>query len=130
MFFCRKKSLNLGPLGEKIAAKYLKKKGYKILELNFYNKKGRRMGEIDIVAKKGEKIFFVEVKTRYFNATTSVLPEESINVAKLRKLNKIALVYLNEKNLIDEEYQFDAISILVEQEKRNAKIRHLKSIFF
>ncbi|MFC1622815.1 YraN family protein [Patescibacteria group bacterium] len=130
MFFYKKNNLNLGKLGEKIAVKYLKRKGYKILELNFFNKTRRRVGEIDIIAKKDGKIFFVEVKTRLLNKKENVLPEESINASKLRKLNKAALVYLNQNNVVGAEYQFDAISILVEKEKRNAKVRHLESIFF
>ena len=45
---------------EKQAAEYLKKKGLKILEQNFYC----RMGEIDIIAKDREYLVFVEVKYR------------------------------------------------------------------
>ena len=37
----------LGNLGEKLAAEYLEKKKYKIIEKNFYCKQG----EIDIIAK-------------------------------------------------------------------------------
>ncbi|MFC1644819.1 YraN family protein [Patescibacteria group bacterium] len=130
MFFKKKNNLTVGKLGEKIAAKYLKKKGYKILELNFYNKIGRRLGEIDIIAKKEKKIIFVEVKTRELRGGVDVLPEESISRLKLRKLNKIALFYLSKKDLENAEYQFDAIAIWIEKENRNAKVRHLESIFF
>ncbi len=49
-----------GALGEKYAAGYLKKKGYKILEKNYRNK----LGEIDLIARDGAEIVFVEVKTR------------------------------------------------------------------
>jgi putative endonuclease len=46
---------------EKVAADYLKKQGYKILELNWR----RPRAEIDIVAqKKHEPVTFVEVKYR------------------------------------------------------------------
>jgi len=49
-----------GQRGEKEAARYLKRLGYKILA------RGRRLapGELDIVALDGRTIVFVEVKTR------------------------------------------------------------------
>ena len=49
-----------GIIGEKIAQKYLKNNGYKIIENNYYT----RNGEIDIIANKEKYIVFVEVKTR------------------------------------------------------------------
>ncbi|WP_276661388.1 YraN family protein, partial [Syntrophomonas wolfei] len=50
----------LGLWGEELAAQYLGKKGYKILERNFYT----RYGELDLVCEKDDNIVFVEVKTR------------------------------------------------------------------
>jgi len=50
----------LGRYGEKAAAEYLKKHGYRILQKNF--RAGRN--EIDIVAEDKTDIVFVEVKTR------------------------------------------------------------------
>ena len=49
-----------GALGERFAAAYLRKLGYKILEKNYKN----TLGEIDIIARAGGEIVFVEVKTR------------------------------------------------------------------
>ena len=50
----------LGAWGEERAAKYLRSKGYTILERNFRC----RAGEIDIIALRGGVIAFVEVKLR------------------------------------------------------------------
>ena len=50
----------LGAWGEERAAKYLRGKGYTILERNFRC----RSGEIDIIARRGGIITFVEVKLR------------------------------------------------------------------
>ena len=49
-----------GEKGESLAARFLKKNGYKILEQNYRTK----LGEIDIIATERKTIVFVEVKTR------------------------------------------------------------------
>ena len=55
-----KNTTEIGRYGEDMAAKLLRKKGYKILERNF------RAGhnEIDIIAQNKDYTVFVEVKTR------------------------------------------------------------------
>ena len=47
--------------GEKLAAKYLRRAGYKILYRNYRAKGG---GEVDLVCRDGNVLAFVEVKTR------------------------------------------------------------------
>lgn len=46
--------------GEEAATSFLKKKGYRILEMNFRTK----TGEIDIVDEQNGTVTFVELKTR------------------------------------------------------------------
>jgi putative endonuclease len=53
--------LERGARGEKLACRYLRRNGYKILYRNF---RGRSGGEIDIVARDGDTLVFIEVKTR------------------------------------------------------------------
>src|SRR5215467_14496860 len=53
--------LRRGARGEKLACRYLKRNGYKILFRNF---RGRSGGEIDIVCRDDDTLVFVEVKTR------------------------------------------------------------------
>jgi len=121
---------NLGNLGEEAAVKFLQNNGYKILDRNFQNNLGRRLGEIDIIAKelKNGEIVFVEVKTREYEKYKNTLPEENITSAKLKKLNKIANVYLRIKNLNNAPYRFDAISVWVSKETNEAKIKHIPSL--
>lgn len=52
------KSQKTGELGESLAEKYLKKKGYRIIERNYTI----TQGEIDIISKEGNDLIFVEVK--------------------------------------------------------------------
>jgi putative endonuclease len=125
----QKNQKSLGQKGEDIACKYLKNKGYKIIERNFKNKFGRQIGEIDIIAKNGEEIVFVEVKTREMERYGQTLPEENINRDKLHKLNKISTAYIKKNNLWDKAYHFDAISVWLDKSGKNAKVRHLENIF-
>lgn len=120
-----------GQIGEKVAVNFLKERGYEILTVNFKNNSGRRLGEIDIIAreKNTRKIVFVEVKTRDFQKYQNTLPEENITYSKLRKLEKIAQFYLRTNHFFTDNYRFDAISVLLDKEHRQAKIRHLKNIY-
>ena len=52
--------MNLGAAGEKAAAKYLRRRGYRIVARNYRC----RGGEIDLIALDADTIVFVEVKTR------------------------------------------------------------------
>ena len=52
----------LGWVGEKEAAKFLRRSGYKVLYRRFRPRD--RKGEIDLVCRHGETLVFVEVKTR------------------------------------------------------------------
>ena len=95
-----------GKRSEIIAADYLKKKGYKILETNYKNK----LGEIDVIAQDGVYIVFVEVKARLSGAFGH--PFEAINEIKQQKIHAVASLYLVEKRKYGKPCRFDAISIL------------------
>jgi putative endonuclease len=53
--------LRLGRLGEQLAARHLRRHGFKILYRNFRPPRG---GEIDIVCREKKTLVFIEVKTR------------------------------------------------------------------
>jgi putative endonuclease len=116
---------SFGDIGEKTAAKYLKNKGYEIIETNYQNKFGRRIGEIDIIAKDKGEIVFVEVKTREMQKYLNTLPEENITYGKLAKLAKIANIYLKSKSLENSDFRFDAISVWLDLDNKLAKIKHI-----
>jgi putative endonuclease len=128
ILFWKKTEKNVGQTGENTAVKYLKKKGYSILERNYKNKMGRQLGEIDIIAKMKDEIIFVEVKTRKMSGNGGSLPEENITYRKLERLNKIASSYIKTNNLWDFSFRFDAISIVIGKNDV-FEIRHLENIF-
>jgi len=117
-----------GDLGEELAAKYLKNKGYDILDTNFQNTQGRQLGEIDIIAREKDELVFVEVKTREMKKYADTLPEENITPAKLRRLAKIANAYMRLKRLEEADYRFDAISVWLNSDDKKAKIKHIESL--
>jgi putative endonuclease len=130
IFNFKQKPFSLGARGEKAAAAYLKKCGYKIVATNFSNTRGRRMGEIDIIARDGKELVFMEIKTRTVSFSKDApLPEESITPAKLRKINKAASFYIAENHLFDAPYRFDAITLLAGTRGDCKILRHLKNIF-
>lgn len=124
-----KKEKSLGQLGEDAAVEFLKKQGYKVVARNFKNRVGRQVGEIDIIARKNGEIVFVEVKTRNLENYGDTLPEENITPAKLRKLAKIANIYIKYNKLLDAPYHFDALSVWIGADHQAAKIKHLENIF-
>ena len=62
-----------GAKGEKLAVKYLKRHGYKILKRNWRNP----FGEVDIIASCGDAVVFAEVKTRLSDEFGT--PSEAVN---------------------------------------------------
>jgi putative endonuclease len=112
--------LKTGAEGEKLAAEYLQKKGYKVLDINW---KYERC-EIDIIAEKKGLIVFVEVKTR--SGANYGWPEEAVNPAKQKNIAKAADAYLEEKNL-DKEIRFDIISVIFRPSKTD--IYHIEDAF-
>jgi putative endonuclease len=90
-----------------VAVRYLKKKGYRIVERNYLCK----MGEMDIIAKEKETWVFIEVKTR--TSTTFGPPQLAVNPTKQMQLSKVALYFLKEKRLEDVRARFDVVAILL-----------------
>ncbi len=116
------KRKELGNKGEEIAANFLKKQGYQIIERNYQ----ARMGEMDIVAGEGKSIVFVEVKTR--RSADFGLPEEALSYDKRRRLTKLALGYLAYHKIKDKNCRFDVVSILIDGD-RVKDIRLIKNAF-
>lgn len=112
----------IGKLGETLACKYLKEKGYKIIDQNYRT----RNGEIDIVAREGDFFVFVEVKTRTNRAFG--FPEEAIDEHKQYKLAKTAEHYLAAHRLYEQNYRIDSIGIEIDEQNKKAKIRHEKDV--
>ena len=122
----------LGTRGENIAADYLKKQGYKILEKNWFFRWGSSnssKGEIDIITKKQGIIVFVEVKTIYENANFE--PEQKVDFRKKKKLIKLAQIWLTQNKLpLDVKWQIDVIGIKINPITNEEKIKHFENAVY
>ena len=122
----------IGRLGEEIALKYLKNKGYQILDRNYeYRIPGSPLkGEIDLIAKKSDTISFIEIKTLQQFPGGSFLPEEKVDYKKQKKIMKTAINWLMKNRIaLDKKWQIDIIGIRLLPQAKKAKISHLKNVF-
>ncbi len=115
------KRQRFGQESESIAARYLKKKGYKILEQNYRNK----LGEIDIIARDKGTLVFVEVKARKSSRFGS--PKWAVTSKKQRKISMVALYYLKATNQSRIKARFDVVAI--SSSKTNPRIEIIKNAF-
>jgi putative endonuclease len=100
-----------GEKGESLAARFLKKNGYKILEQNYRTK----LGEIDIIATERKTIVFVEVKTR--KSTRYGSPKWAVTPLKQRKISMVALHYLKATKQTDARARFDVVAIILNRDE-------------
>ncbi len=119
-----KKTGFTGAWGEKIAAHYLRKQGYKIVEKNF----SCRFGEIDIIAQNGEFLVFAEVKLR--KDISHGEPKEFVTSSKQTRLRTTAQWYLSQ-HPTGLQPRFDVVEILAPQgdKTRTPILHHLENAF-
>lgn len=134
----------LGRRGEKLAAEYLVRRGFSILERNWKKQIGRRWWEIDIIAQKSlgfwpfsrkRRVVFVEVKTvrktgHFGNVQKesghfSGHPELQVDIKRQRRLASGARMYLAENAIPTySDWQIDVIAVMIDPQTNEAEIRH------
>ena len=113
-----------GDLGEKLAAKYLKEHGCKILEKNYKTK----LGEVDIIARDGGEIAFIEVKTR--SAEPYLSGRYAVDQRKQFHIMRTASQYMEHKRLRLQP-RFDVIEVEVDRGSgKLVRINHIKNAFW
>jgi putative endonuclease len=113
--------ITTGKEGEKIAAAFLRKNGYRICETNFRCV----LGEIDIIAREKSELVFIEVKTR--RSEEMGYPEQAVGIKKQKKMCQLALWYLQKKNITDAGARFDVVAITMLPSGNEIKL--IKSAF-
>ncbi len=112
---------DIGKSGEKIAVKFLKRKGFKILERNVH----LSFKEFDIIAMDNEYLVFVEVKAAASDSYGH--PSEWISPYKRRHLINGARLYLNRNKIENTPVRFDVVTIVFD--KRRYEIDYLPDAF-
>lgn len=107
----------LGNSGEKLAEKFLKKNGYKILNKNFKCP----FGEVDIVAAKDGTVAFIEVKARTTDAFGT--PSEAVDFNRKSRYINCARFYFSGMQ-VNYNVRFDVIEVYKD------KIEHLENAFW
>jgi putative endonuclease len=111
----------VGKLGEKIARKFLKKRGYRIRETGFRCPHG----EIDIIAQQKDYLVFVEVRTK--SSLDFGAPEESITPTKKEKLIASALTYTNTHQKLPSLWRIDVVAIELDDKGKTKRIELIES---
>lgn len=116
--------LQFGREGESAALKFLKKKGYRILEKNFRSK----VGEIDIIAEQDGMIVFVEVKARKNHEFGH--PFNAITPAKQKKIIDTAQSFIVRKRISGKPMRFDVVALTSDPESPDSwEIELLENAF-
>ena len=100
--------LRRGARGERLAGRFLRRNGYKILHRNF---KGRTGGEIDIVCRDNDTLVFVEVKTR--GSEQFGRPFEAVRPDQQRRISRGGLAWLRMLDNPEILFRFDVVEVIL-----------------
>ncbi|MCA1610124.1 MAG: YraN family protein [Acidobacteria bacterium] len=114
-------SRGAGQRWEDLAARHLRREGYRILARNVR----AGPGEIDFIAIEGRVLCFIEVKGR--GGVGFGLPEESVNEEKRRRIHRAAEAWLQSARPAPGLRRFDVVSIL--EQKGVVSIRLFRGAF-
>jgi len=116
-----------GARGERLAAKWLKKAGLKIVARNWRNPSDHR-DEIDLVCLDRAVLVFVEVKTRSADALVSGY--YAIDRRKKKALRRAADAYLRALLPADrpKTFRFDVIEVQARVDGTDPIVRHFANV--
>lgn len=121
-FSARFRRRTLGQRGEALAARFLRRQGFRIVG------RGVRtgLGELDLVAVDGRTVVFVEVKTRQTGQQGH--PAEAVDLSKQRRLTLLATAYLQRHGLLNHHARFDVVAVTW-PDGRRPRIEHIRNAF-
>lgn len=114
----------LGLEGERLAAEFLEREGYQILERNWRC----TFGEMDIIARDPDgTVVMVEVKTRRVYRFADAMPEVAVNFEKRARYCTLASLYLMDHEDVS-AIRFDVIGVSA-MDFEPVHIKHLCGAF-
>jgi putative endonuclease len=114
----------IGKEGERIAALFLKSKGYRQVALNWFWKRG----EVDLIFRQGKDLVFVEVKTRLELGREKLF--DNVDSRKIQKLKSGKDAYLARYRIGAPipNHRIDLIGVVLsESDLEPLEIRHIIS---
>ncbi len=115
-------SQRLGKAGEDLAARFLVKRGYRIIGRNFK----KRYGELDIICLVAGTLVFVEVKTRIGRRFGR--PEEAVTPRKLREVILTAQYYASLHPELPRAQRIDVIAIELNADYSVRHFNHIQNV--
>ena len=120
----------LGKRGERLAGRFLKRHGCKILARNYHC----GSGEVDLIVLDrttrkrlgAETLAFIEVKTRSSDQYTD--PQSAVDRRKQQHLQRAAQHYLARHKTHDLSVRFDIVAVVL-REGDAPRIRHIPNAF-
>ena len=98
-------TLRTGRRGEALAARFLRQRGYDILDTNWHC----AQGELDIVARHAEMLVFIEVRTRHQANTEDAFA--SITARKRERLTAAVWAWLQAHETTSSAWRLDVIAV-------------------
>ena len=119
-----------GDEGERAAARFLRRHGFRILARNVRYPQG----EVDLVAleKRAGTLCFVEVRSRALEEGENprIALEETVTVAKRRKVIRAAHCFMKQHAGSDLTIRFDVVVVrFAGEDRRRPEVRHYPGAF-
>ena len=110
----------LGDRGERTAAEFLRRRGFKVLLRGYRT----AQGEVDLICRDGDVVVFVEVKARRRGH-----PAEAVDRRKQQRLTLAALHFLKRHGLLETRARFDIVAITWPEGDTPSLIEYLPNAF-
>jgi len=109
----------IGRIGEELAWKLLREKGYILIEQNYSTK----WGEMDLICKDNGVLVFVEVKTK--KGLDFGLPEEMFTPGKRGQVKRLATMYLEGREV---KCRIDMVAVVLGDNNELISIKHYEDV--
>lgn len=126
----------IGLLAERLAEKYLREKGYQILDKNYaFKLAGLPRAEIDLIARDQKTIVFVEVKSsqekRNREQSSTFFPGSKVNQEKQRKIIQAGQSWLLKNKIsLNAPWRIDVVVVKINSNQKTAQIEHFPNAVF
>ena len=112
----------LGRKAEKLAEKFLRRKGHRLRARNYSCK----YGEIDLITQHKAEIVFVEVRS--LSSAKLGMPWGNLKRDKKEKIKRTAKNYLFKYRLSKKPFRFDFVQMIIDGENP-PEIEHIENAF-